>query len=644
MSSKWVLWNEEPAMNCNLRHQKKKQSRKAAGDGAAEQAVRQAIQLHRTGRLGEAMDLCRQALSNHPGHSMALNIGAMAAFQMGEVAQATDWFTELSRLNPSDPEARYNLGVVLQAAEKPEQAEEAYRGALAVNPTHGGALNNLGVILLILERPEEAVDAINRLIEVAPDNADAHSNLSTALISLGRFDESLEASRLATELAPDNLKANINLGSALLAKDRPHEALPVCRRGIQLAPRSPEAHHNLGQALQDGGKPAEAMTSYRKALSLNPLMSEAQLNIGSLLVHDGLFDEAEAAFRKSLEINPLCSKAYLAMCRYTPKAIGNGEIDAIQSLATDPALSDQDKIPVHFSLANALEMGKEYDRSFDQLERGNRMVRSTYDYDVAEDEAKLKRIAEVFSPSLLAERESAGSRAEAPIFILGMPRSGTTLVEQILASHSQIHGAGELNTLNHLAAGMAGDFPEFVLGLDGDSLRKFGEDYIETVGAMTAPRFTDKMPRNFLYIGLIHLALPGAKIIHCRRDPMDTCFSCYQQLFRGAQPFAYDLAELGRYYRAYKGLMAHWRKVLPGRIMDIAYEDLVNDQEEQSRRLLEFCGLDWENGCLNFYETKRTVKTASASQVRMHIYKSSVKRWKHYESHLEPLIEALGKD
>ena len=320
--------------------------------------------------------------------------------------------------------------------------------------------------------------------------------------------------------------------------------------------------------------------------------------------------------------------------------------------AKTDGLSKTDRLQLDFALGKAYADLKDHARSFARLRSGNAAKRATVSYDESAALAFFDRIKAVFTPALIRAQSGGGDPSAMSIFVIGMPRSGTTLVEQILASHPTVHGAGELKTLNdivhnvHDPAGNPAPFPEFVPALDGDSLRQIGLHYIATVRQLShhGERITDKMPSNYYFAGLIHLALPNAKIVHCVRDPVDTCVSCFSKLFSGEQVHTYDLGELGRYYRRYERLMAHWRRVLPaGRLLDVRYEDVVADLEGQARRLLAHCGLEWDDRCLSFHQTDRPVRTASATQVRRPIYNSAVGRWRVYEKELGPLLKALGR-
>ncbi len=323
---------------------------------------------------------------------------------------------------------------------------------------------------------------------------------------------------------------------------------------------------------------------------------------------------------------------------------GDTRLAALESLAREERdLTDTQKIELHFALAKAYDDLARYDEAFAQLQAGNAIKRRLVSYDEAAVAAFFREIAAAFSPALIGERAGAGDPSDAPVFVVGMPRSGSTLVEQILASHPGVYGAGELLVMNDLIADLP-DYPSGIASVSDAALRRFGRRYVEQVRAFApgAKRIVDKLPANFRHLGMIHLALPNAKIVHVRRDPMDTCVSCYSKLFLDGLNFAYDLGELGRYYKMYEALMAHWRAVLPGHaLLDVQYETLVGDFEAQARRIVAFCGLEWDARCLDFSRTERPVRTLSQAQVRQPLFASSIGRWRHYEKHLGPLIEAL---
>ena len=411
------------------------------------------------------------------------------------------------------------------------------------------------------------------------------------------------------------------------------------------------------------------MAHYRRALALKPDLADAYNNMGNVLKELGQLREAHDAFLEAIRLDRDISGVYVNLADSKKFAPGDPHLAAMEALAAKTeGLSKTDRLQLDFALGKAYADLKDYDRSFKHLLAGNAAKRASIAYDEASTFALFDRIEATFSRELIAKKSGGGDPSPVPIFVIGMPRSGTTLVEQIIASHPMVYGAGELQTLNDVILTVRGPdgtvlpYPEFASALDAAALRQIGAHYVAEVrrlaekhpASLPSPahggansggveRITDKMPSNYYFAGLIHLALPNAKIIHTVRDPVDTCISCFSKLFSAEQNHTYDLAELGRYYQRYERLMAHWRRVLPaGRILDVRYEDVVADLEREARRIIAYCGLPWDDRCLSFHETDRPVRTASATQVRQPIYNSAVGRWRVYEQHLGPLIAALG--
>jgi hypothetical protein len=335
--------------------------------------------------------------------------------------------------------------------------------------------------------------------------------------------------------------------------------------------------------------------------------------------------------------------------RFTP---GDTHLAAMEDLAEDlGSFTEKDRIALHFALGKAYADCVEHEKSFRHHLAGNALRRQQLRYDEAGTFARFERLKAVFTADLIRQKQTLGNPSEVPVFILGMPRSGTTLIEQMLASHSKVFGAGELDYLSKAVARLeradAGGipFPEVVPSMGAQEFRAVAADYLAALSpAAPVERITDKMPANFIFVGLIHLMLPNARVIHARRNPVDTCLSCFSKLFTGdALPFTYDLAELGRYYRGYETVMEHWRRVLPeGGMLEVQYEELVADFESQARRIIAYCGLEWDEACLRFHETQRPVRTASMTQVRQPIYGNSVGRWLPYRDMLGPLLKELG--
>ena len=534
--------------------------------------------------------------------SALLRLGIEKA-RIGDTGQAVELFNKAVAAGPEVAETHYNLGVALEARGEVVDAVAAYREAVLLKPGLASAHNNLGMALRRLGQFEDAVVAYRQAVAQSPGFAVAHNNLAVALKELGRPDEAVAASDEALRLKPDFAEAHGNRGNALQILGRIHDAEAAYREAVDHKPNFAEAHSNLGNALQELGRLDEAAAAYQRALDLKPNFPAAHRAIG-------------------------------AVKSYAPDDPAIGRMTA---LLDNPALGDDDAIQLWFALAKAHDDTGDHDRAFDAMARGNELKRNAVDFDVTAFENAAEAIIESFTAPLFERLRGAGAESDLPIFIVGMPRSGTTLVEQILGSHPDVHGAGELANMDALAAGLD------VTDSDNESWRRRGERYLDAirVHAPDSPRITDKMPMNFRHIGLIHLMLPEAPIINVTRDSRDTGLSCFKTLFSHGVEFSYDLAELGRVYRTYQRLMGHWRTVLPGRVLDIAYEDVVADLEGAARRLVDHCGLDWDARCLAFHETERPVRTASAAQVRRPLHDNSVGRWRRYEDHLGPLLDAL---
>jgi tetratricopeptide (TPR) repeat protein len=426
----------------------------------------------------------------------------------------------------------------------------------------------------------------------------------------------------------------------------------MLERAYALNPNNHDVLNAMGRIAFEHGELEAALAHHQRALALKPDLADALNNMGNVLKELGRLDEARAAYLQSLALDPKITGVYVNLADSKKFAAGDLHLAAMEALdrGSDP-LSDTDRLQLDFALAKAYADIKDHKRSFEHLLRANGGKRAQIKYDEAEVFALLDRIEAVFTPALISQKAAVGDPMRPPIFVIGMPRSGTTLVEQIIASHPEVYGAGELKTLNEIAGDVRGTdgnaiaYPEFVPALDAKALRQIAARYLDGIRkhAPAAKHITDKMPSNYYFAGLIHLAMPNAVIIHTIRDPIDTCISCFSKLFTAEQNHTYDLAELGRYHRRYRQLMAHWRRVLPpGRILDVRYEDVVADLEGQARRIIAHCGLAWSEACLSFHETERPVRTASASQVRQPIYQTAVGRWRVYEDFLGRLLGALG--
>jgi tetratricopeptide (TPR) repeat protein len=588
----------------------------AAAAPAADSLFTTGRQLHQAGRLQEAEACYQRVLAAKPKHADALNL----------------------------------LGVLAHQTGRRDLAVELIRQAIQQDRRNPGFFSNLGNVLYGDGKFDQAVAAYRQAISIKPDFADAYSNLGAALERQGKFDEALIAYRRAISIRPAFAEAYVNLGIVLKEQGKLDEAVAAYREAIKIRPEDAKAHYNLGVALKENGTLDAVIAANRQAIRIKPDYAEAYFNLGLALKEQGKLDESRRALEKAVELSPTSPVNYRVLSdakRFRP---GDRHLAAMEELARrmTSSLSPEEQIDLHFALAKAHEDLEEHEKSFKHLLEGNALKRRQISYDEAATLDRLRRTKQVFTIELMRTLHDVGHRSMLPVFIVGMPRSGTTLVEQILASHSRVLGAGELNHINSAVAklrnGLVG-FPEAVSSTAAEQLRQLGANYVSAIRALApnAERITDKMPLNFLYVGLIHLALPNARIIHVRRDPLDTCFSCFSKLFAGEQPYSYDLGELGRFYRAYESLIEHWRRVLPANAMlEIQYEDVIADLEAEARRIVAHCGLNWDDACLSFHDTNRPVQTASAVQVRQPIYRSSIGRARSYVNLLTPLIDALN--
>jgi tetratricopeptide (TPR) repeat protein len=526
-----------------------------------------------------------------------------------------------------------------------------YERVLAIQPDYADCHNNLGVALVALGRIDDAVAHYQLALVLKPNHADAHGNLGTALAAQGRMADALFHGERALLLNPDHPGLHYNLGLALATQGKTGAAVAHYQRALVLKPDYADAHNNLGNALEAQGNSDDAIAHYQRAIAINPSHAEAHNNLGNSFRERGRFQDAMAHYGRVIAIHPDRAEAHFHRAEIKTFHRGDTDLAALEALARRDDLPADKALLIHFALAKALEDSGDYPQAFEHLRQGNHLKRRQIDYDEAAVARNFERISTIFDRCLFDRFQGAGDPSSAPIFVLGMPRSGSTLIEQILASHPQIHAAGELTDLETAVRTVlhAGEqkvpYPECVPALDGDTLRRMAQVYLARLPALgdRKVRIVDKLPSNFLNVGLIRLILPNARIIHTARNPIDTCVSCYSKLFTSGQYFSYDLRELGRYYRRYRELMTHWRSVLaPGAILDVAYEDVVGDLEGQARRLIAYCGLPWDDACLSFHQTSRPVKTASAVQVRKPLFHSSLQRWRRYEAGLAPLLQELG--
>jgi tetratricopeptide (TPR) repeat protein len=604
------------------------------------------------GRADEALAAGRRAIELDPNNAGAHSNVGIALFDRGKFGEALERHDRAVALNPHFAEAHSNRGNALQRLKRFAEAEQAYRHALELRPTFTDAWNNLGTCLRELKRPQEAETVYRKALELGPNNPDTLDNLALAVKDQERLDEAADLLRRALVIDSHGDKLHVHYATVLLDHKKIDEAATAVERAHALNPANHDAANIMGRVAFERGDLDAALAHYRRALALKPDLADAHNNMGNVLKELGHLREAEDAFLEALRLDPDVTGVYVNLADSKKFAPGDPHLAAMETLAAQAdGLSKTDRMQLDFALGKAYADLKDHARSFKHLLAGNAAKRSTIAYDECATFALFDQIEATFTGELIDGKGGNGDPSAMPIFIIGMPRSGTTLIEQIIASHPAVVGAGELQTLNDVVLTVRGPdakalaYPDFVPALEAPALHEIGAAYVAAVRKLAAggEHVTDKMPANYYFAGLIRLALPNAKIIHTIRDPVDTCISCFSKLFSGEQNHTYDLAELGRYYRRYERLMAHWYGVLPaGSILDVRYESVVADLEAQARRIVAYCGLPWHDDCLSFHKTERPVRTASATQVRQPIYNSAIGRWRVYEQHIGPLLEALG--
>jgi len=498
------------------------------------------------------------------------------------------------------------------------------------------------------DRNQEAEDIYRSILKKDPNHVEAARLLARIAMDHERYGEAEIFLTHALQNAPDYARAWVDLVNAQQQQDKYDEATKSALELLRITPDSPESHMMYAGVIGSAGRHEEAIMAYEKAIALEPEKPGAFSSMAHHLKTIGRQDKAIAAYRQSIAIKPDHTESYWSMANLKTFQFDNEEIDAMQALLLEKDLPDASRVHVHNALGHEYESRKDYPKAFANFSACNQLRRKSESYDPVETENQHEKIIAIFNKKFLDQTAAEVSEVS-PIFIIGLPRSGSTLIEQILASHSQVEGTHELSDLprtmqsTRRKASVHKSFPESIEHLGLEQWTEIGQDYLKSTQKYRTDRpfFVDKTPNNFIFAGVLKLALPNAKIINARRHPLDSCFGSYKQLFASGQPFTYDLFELGEYYSEYQHLMEHWHEVIPNFILDVHYEKVVNDLETEVKRMLDFCGLSFEENCLRFYETERAVKTASSEQVRQPLYSSSVNLWRNYENNLGDLIDIL---
>ena len=647
-------------------------------------ALAEASQLLRT-QPAQAAQRAQEILKTHPGHPHAALILGVARRIGGNLPGALQVLLPLAKAQPGWAPPSYEVGVALGIAGRRKEAVEWLRRAVQLKADIGDAWRLIADHLLALGDPSGADAAYanylivstrdprlaapatallnNRVMEAEellrthltqnPTDVVAIRMQADVAVRLRRSAIAEQMLAYCLELAPDYTAARHDYALVLHRLNKHAEAIAQVDQLLASEPKNPSYLNLKAAALTRLGDHARASDVYHAILADYPDNANVWISLGHTLRTTGRRDDAIAAYRKAIGLAPGLGEAWWALANIKTLHFSDEDVATMRKQVARADVNELDRIQLRFALGKALEDAAEYADSFRQYAEGNRLRRATSGYDAGTISGLVQRSRATFTREFFAERAGWGSTAPDPIFIIGLPRSGSTLVEQILASHPAVEGTMELLNVVALAWSLTASrrdaavkaYPDLLATLGADELRQLGERYIKETRVYrktAAPYFIDKLPNNWEHVGLIHLMLPNARIIDVRRDPMGCCFSCFKQHFASGQDFAYDLRDLGRYYRDYVDLMAHFDEVLPGRIHRVDYATLVDDTETEVRRLLDHCGLPFEEACLRFYENQRAVRTPSSEQVRSPIFRDALDQWRHYEPWLSPLKEALG--
>ena len=568
----------------------------------------------RDGRAAQAREQVRRVLEKEPHHHRAWLAYGDVLVDLGQYADAR---TAFERARLTDPQRqRVEQATAALVADNRKKSEALFRDILRADASHVAALCGLAALSLAADVPHDAERLLRHALKQCEHVPLAYRGLGPALLALGRVKEADAAARHLLRMEPENPQSWITIAAVATRLMRQEEALEAYEQAARFKPEELRLRMSIGHVQKTLGRRRESEASYKAALAMDPGNAEAYWSLADLKNYS--FSDAEVA--------------------------------AMQRLLTGDKRAHPNEAQLYFALGKAFEQRQQYRQAFAYYARGNALRRLDAPFDIGNFERRSARIRAFFDSAFFAARQGSGDPSGAPIFIVGLPRSGSTLIEQILASHSGVDGTMELpNIINitrefeDMSANRDG-YPESVGSASAAQLSALGRRYIEETAPLRRgrERFTDKLPNNFSHVGLIHAILPRATLIDARRHPMDSCFSTFKQHFAEGQTFSYDLEDLGRYYRCYLALMDHWDAVLPGKVLHLQYEELVRNPEVNIRRLLEHCRLPFEGACLSFHETQRSVRTASAEQVRQPLYTSGVGYWRHFVTELEPLRRALG--
>jgi tetratricopeptide (TPR) repeat protein len=615
------------------------------------EAATLAIKECKLGNFQSAADIYGHILAKAPGWADAHNNLGNILLAMKQHDAALVCYDKAIALKPDYAEAHNNRGLALHEMKRHDDALASYEMSLALNPGNPSVHNNRGVTLQAMKRYDAALASYDKAIALKPDNPGLYNNRGIILNEMKRYPAAVASYDKAIALRPDYAEAHNNRGLALQEMKRYDDALASFDKAIMLAPDNFEVHNNRGLALHEIKRYDDALASYDKAIALNPDFAEVHNNRGILMLHTGDMEKAEKMFREALDIKPDSAVPFFCLTSiHKYQNADNADLKSIRNLLAKPGTTPADKACLYFALGKIYDDCSLYDEAFECYRLANLLGNAAVSYDSVSVEKMTDNVIDVFSREFLAQSFAFSSDSQSPLFIVGMPRSGTTLAANILSNHRSTATAGELTTMTEHTSrlseltGSGIPYPQAVQHLTPAVATRLINDYERRlrrdVGSDVL-RIIDKHPPNFRHLGFISMLFPKARIIHCTRHPLDTGLSNYFQRFSGSYDYSFDLRNIGHFYGEYKRLMEHWRSVLPMRLIEISYEDMVMNTEPTARKMLEFLGLEWDERCLAPHTNTCAVETASWWQVRQPIYSQSLERWRHYEKHLAPLKEAL---
>ena len=622
------------------------------------------IRLFSSGQTQEALHAIDALIKDYPNEPLLYNISGVFYKQTGQLDEAIKTFEKAITINPDYAEAHNNLGVTLQNLGLMDEAITSYENAIASHPNYAEAHNNLGVALQNLSLMDEAITSYENAIASNPNYAEAHNNLGNIFRELEQLNAAVKSYEKVVAINPDYPEAHFNLGNTLVELEQLETAVKSYEKVIAINPDYHQAHYNLGNTLAELGQLETAVKSYEKVIAINPDHPEAYFNLGSSLQQLGKLDQAIKSYEKAISIRPNYSGAYYNLSYLKKYTASDPQISKMQSLISSDDITQSGRIDLYFALAKVNENLDNQDELFKYLHEANSLRKEELSYSLDRSKTLFLNVKEIFSAPYPDIEKSLSSEPSTfkPIFIVGMPRSGTTLVEQIISSHHAVHGAGEFQDLRSLIAPILSDdliqgskiastsigsnkiYLSSKASLPEAAFLSLRKQYLDVLSNLNVSEsvITDKSLLNFRFIGFILTAFPEAKIVHMKRDARAICWSIYKSNFRSkGNGYSYNFDDLAGFYGLYTDLMDFWHQLFPDRIYDMCYEDLTTNQEEETRKLLEYCELEWDDNCLNFHTSKRAVKTASALQVRQKMYQGSSEAWKKYKTHLQPLINDL---